>query len=61
MEEIKIVNIAELRNFSTHPYIVELNHELIELAQSIKREGILVPLLVRKNPYGEGYEIIAGH
>ena len=28
---------------------------------SIEKEGVLVPLLVRKNPHGDGYEIIAGH
>lgn len=27
----------------------------------MKKEGVIVPLLVRKNPYGDGYEIIAGH
>ena len=34
---------------------------LFELRRSIQQEGILVPLLVRKNPDGEGFEIIAGH
>lgn len=28
---------------------------------SIEKEGVLVPLLVRKNPHGDGYEIISGH
>ena len=35
--------------------------ELFELRCSIEKEGVLVPLLVRKNPHGDGYEIIAGH
>jgi len=26
-----------------------------------EKEGVLVPLLVRTNPYGDGYEIISGH
>ena len=29
--------------------------------QSIEKEGVIVPLLVRKNPYGDGYEMISGH
>lgn len=37
------------------------NQELFELRCSIEKEGVLVPLLVRKNPHGDGYEIIAGH
>lgn len=44
-----------------HPFKVERNQELFELRRSIQQEGILVPLLVRKNPDGEGFEIIAGH
>ncbi len=38
-----------------------MNTELFELMQSIEKEGVLVPLLARKNPAGEGYELIAGH
>ena len=40
---------------------VERNQELFELRCSIEKEGVLVPLLVRKNPHCDGYEIIAGH
>jgi parB-like partition proteins len=29
--------------------------------RSIEKEGVLVPLLVRTNPYGDGYEVISGH
>ena len=29
--------------------------------KSIEDEGVIVPLLVRPNPDGEGYEVIAGH
>ena len=35
--------------------------QLFELSKSIDEKGILVPLIVRPNPDGEGYEIIAGH
>lgn len=35
--------------------------ELCELMKSIEREGVLVPLLVRNNPDGNGYEMISGH
>lgn len=38
-----------------------MNIELFELMQSIEKEGVLVPLLARPNPVGEGYELIAGH
>jgi ParB family chromosome partitioning protein len=29
--------------------------------KSIEEEGVLVPLLARPNPNGEGFKIIAGH
>ena len=38
-----------------------MNTELCELMRSIEKEGVLVPLLVRTNPYGDGYEVISGH
>ena len=40
---------------------VEENTELCELMRSIETEGVLVPLLARPNPNGEGYELISGH
>ena len=55
------VKLEELHSFKEHPFKVERNQELFELRRSFEQEGILVPLLVRKNPYGDGYEIIAGH
>ena len=55
METIKNVSISELHSFRNHPFKVETNTELCELMRSIEKEGVLVPLLVRTNPYGDGY------
>jgi len=60
-EKIAVIPLKQLKDFKNHPFKVELNTELFELMQSIEKEGILVPLLARPNPDGEGYEIIAGH
>ena len=54
------VKISELHDFEGHPFKVEHDMELFELMRSIEEKGILVPLLVRPNPKGSGYEIIAG-
>ena len=35
--------------------------QLFELSKSIEEKGVLVPLIVRPNPIGTGYEIVAGH
>lgn len=61
MDEIRELKISELHHFKNHPFRVEQNMELFELTRSIEQEGVIVPLLARPNPYGDGYEIIAGH
>ncbi len=58
---IVLIKIEELYDFTGHPFKVELNQELFELRQSIEREGVLVPLIVRNHPKGNGYEILSGH
>ena len=55
------VKISELHEFRRHPFKVENDIQLFELMRSIEDKGVLVPLIVRSNPYGDGYEIIAGH
>ena len=61
VDEIKNLRLNQLVNFEDHPFKVETNTELFELMQSIEKDGVLVPLLARPNPNGEGYELISGH
>lgn len=61
VDEIKNLRLNQLVNFKDHPFKVETNTELFELMQSIEKDGVLVPLLARPNPNGEGYELIFGH
>lgn len=58
---IKNIKINELHDFEKHPFRVENDKELFELMKSIEEEGVLVPLLARSNPNGDGFVIIAGH
>ena len=37
------------------------NNQAIFNKDGIEDKGVLVPLIVRRNPHGDGYEIIAGH
>ena len=55
------VKISELHEFKGHPFRVEHDMHLFELSRSIEEKGVMVPLIVRANPDGKGYEIIAGH
>ncbi|WP_228370443.1 ParB/RepB/Spo0J family partition protein [Gottschalkia acidurici] len=61
VDKIKNLRLNQLVNFKDHPFKVETNTELFELMQSIEKDGVLVPLLARPNPNGEGYELISGH
>jgi ParB family chromosome partitioning protein len=61
VDEIKNLKLNQLVNFKDHPFKVETNTELFELMQSIEKDGVLVPLLARPNPNGEGCELISGH
>lgn len=53
------VNTGELSDFKGHPFKIR-EDKLLEMADSIKAHGVLVPGIVRRKQYG-GYEIIAGH
>lgn len=61
MEEFRVLKLTELHEFKNHPFRVDKNFELFELARSIEKEGVLVPLLARPNSNGLGYELISGH
>lgn len=61
IHEIEIIQLNQLKGFKNHPFKVEINTELFELMQSIERDGILVPLLARPSPDGNGFELISGH
>ncbi len=60
-EGIISIPFNQLHEFKGHPFKVENDMELFELMRSIEKEGVIVPALVRPNPYGSGYEVIAGH
>ena len=52
--KIQYLPLNQLADFKNHPFKVEMNTELFELMQSIEKEGVLVPLLARPNPAGQG-------
>lgn len=51
------VKIKDLHDFKEHPFHVVEDMALFELTKSIEDKGVIVPLIVRANPYGDGYEI----
>ena len=56
------IPLGRLHRFPEHPYKVEDNEEMEALAESIREQGILTPLLVRRLDGSEtDYELISGH
>ena len=55
------IEISKLHPFENHPYQVLDNEEMVTLAESIRAEGILSPLIVRPLENTDEYEVISGH
>ena len=60
LEKVMDINIDEIDEFPNHPFKVQENEKLLELSESIKEKGVLVPALVRKKEDGR-YELVSGH
>ena len=54
------VSPAQLHTFANHPFHVRKDMEMNELVDSIRENGVLTNLTVRRRAEG-GYEIISGH
>ena len=59
-ESIQDIPIGEITDFPNHPFQVKMDESMMDMAESVKQYGVLVPALVREKA-GGGYEMIAGH
>ena len=59
-EKVVQIEVDRLRDFPNHPFCVKDDDEMKELMESIAKEGIVMPLIVRNKSECE-YEIISGH
>ena len=59
-ETVRDIPIEEISDFPNHPFKVRMDESMMEMADSVKQYGVLVPGLVRPKPDG-GYEMVAGH
>ncbi len=60
LEYVSMIPVKEITNFPNHPYQVREDEEMLNMAESIKKFGIIHPVIVRKKENG-GYEMISGH
>ena len=59
-EAVVDIPLSEISDFPNHPFKVRLDEAMMEMADSIRRYGVLVPGMVRPKE-GGGYEMVSGH
>ncbi len=59
-ERVLDIPLTEISDFPNHPFKVKADEAMLEMADSVKQYGVLVPGLVRPKADG-GYEMVAGH
>ena len=60
LPRIRDIPIKAIKDFPDHPYKVKDDEDMMTLMESIKENGVLTPVTVRKIP-GGSYEMISGH
>ena len=60
-KEITNLKIENLKEFKGHPYKVVDDWDMVALTESIRKSGIINPVVVRPIEGTENYEIISGH
>lgn len=59
-ELITTLKVADIHPFEGHPFYVLDNKDMWDLVESVKRHGVLEPVMVINRPAG-GYEMVSGH
>jgi ParB family chromosome partitioning protein len=60
-EDVVVVDVNRLRPYSKHPFKVYTDDRLDALAESIARDGLQQPVILRAIDGFAGWEILAGH
>lgn len=60
MKEIVKIKLSDIDSFKNHPFKVNKDDSLQELITSIRENGLLNPLVVRRKENGR-FEMISGH
>ena len=57
---VQDISIDLIDEFPNHPFKVRMDESMMEMADSVKQHGILVPAIIRPKADGR-YEMVAGH
>ena len=60
LEKVQMIPVDKITDFPNHPYRVVKDDEMFNMAESIKKWGVIHPVIVRPKEDGT-YEMISGH
>ena len=60
LERVVEIPLDEISDFHNHPFKVKQDESMMEMVESVRQYGVLVPALVRPKSDG-GYVMVAGH
>ena len=59
-ERVTEIHMGLIDPFENHPFAIRMDESMMELIESVRNHGVLVPCLVRPKMKGR-YEMVAGH
>ena len=59
-EQVREIPLSDLYPFKDHPFSVVDDKRMMEMVESVKEFGVMIPIIARPLD-GGGYEIISGH
>ena len=59
--EVKLIDISLLKPFAKHSFTLYQGERLDDMVESIKKNGVIVPIIVRTIEGSDKFEIISGH
>jgi len=60
LERVVSLPLSEVSDFPNHPFKVRMDADMLDMTESVRRYGVLVPGIVRPLE-GGGYQMVAGH
>lgn len=60
LSKIRDIPLSEIDEFPDHPFKVNLDEDMEQLVDSIRRNGVMTPATVRQKEDGR-YELVSGH
>ena len=59
-ESVRDIPLEDIYEFPNHPFKVKMDEKMMEMVESVRQYGVLVPAIVRPKEDGT-YEMVAGH